>query len=370
MGTLKVALPYVLVSFVITLLITPIVKKIGLATNAYAIENKRTVHHGKIVRIGGVGIYTAFVITMAIFVHPDKTFNAILIGGFIVFMGGLIDDLFDLKPIIKLGFQLVAAIYVIYFGQIQLNELNLPFITINIKPVYVLISIFWIAGVTNAINLIDGLDGLSCGLSVIVLTVIGFIAYQMRRIDVAIIALILVGSIAGILPYNFNPASVFVGDCGALFMGYMIACLSLLGFKSSTFISLAFPLIILFVPLADTSLAIIRRKLKGQKISEADKSHLHHVLMFKIGLSHKHTVIALYIVSILFGSDAILMYFRPKLGFVVLIILCFVAWIFIELTGMINPKVHPLIGLCRRLTGHPKVSDDAFFEANKKHHNE
>ncbi|MDO4499978.1 MAG: MraY family glycosyltransferase [Erysipelotrichaceae bacterium] len=370
MDTIYVALPYVLVSFVISLILTPLAIKIGLGINAYAIENKRTVHHGKIVRIGGIAMYCAFIITMAIFVHPDKTFNAILVGAAIVFLGGLIDDIFDLKPILKFGFQLVAAVYVIYYGQIQLNEINLPFITINIKPVYALISIIWIAGVTNAINLIDGLDGLSCGTSIVVLCVIGFIAYQMRRIDVAIVALILVGSIGGVLPYNFNPASVFVGDCGALFMGYMIACLSLLGFKSSAFISLAFPLIILFVPLADTCLAIIRRKLKGQKISEADRSHLHHVLMYKIGLSHRNTVLTLYVVSIMFGIDAIVMYFHQTAGLILLVILCFIAWIFIELTGMINPKVHPLIGLCRRICGHPKVSDDAFFEANKKHHNE
>ena len=369
MYTLSVALPYVLVAFLISLCLTPVAKKIGLATKTYAVENKRTVHHGKIVRIGGVAMYLAFVITMAIFVHPDSTFNAIIIGACIVFIGGLIDDMFDLKPIVKLVFQIVAAIYVTFVGKIQINELNLPFITINIEPIYFVVSVFWIVGVTNAINLIDGLDGLSSGLSIIVLCVIGFIAYQMRRIDASIVCLIMVGSIAGVLPYNFHPASIFVGDSGALFMGYMIACLSLLGFKSSAFISLVFPLIILFVPLADTSLAIIRRKLKGQKISEADRSHLHHVLMYKIGLSHRNTVLLLYLVTLLFGIDAIVMYFHQTAGIIMLLVLCLIAWIFIELTGMINPKVHPLVGLCRKLTGHPKKSNDAFFEANKIDHN-
>ena len=368
MYTILVALPYVAVAFLISVIMTPIAKKIGLSVNAYALENKRTVHHGKIVRIGGVAMYVAFVLTMAIFVHPDSTFDAILVGACIVFVGGLIDDLLDLKPIIKLLFQIVAAVYVTYFGGIQMNEINLPFVTVNIEPIYAIISVFWIVGVTNAINLIDGLDGLSCGISIIVLCVVGFIAYQMRRIDACIVALILVGSIGGVLPYNFHPASIFVGDCGALFMGYMIACLSLLGFKSSAFISLIFPLIILFVPLSDTCLAIIRRKLKGQKISEADRSHLHHVLMYKIGLSHKNTVLLLYLVTFLFGMDAVIMYFHQKMGIIILFFLCLCAWIFIELTGMINPNVHPLIGLCRRITGHPKKSDTAFFEANKIHH--
>ena len=368
MYTILVALPYVAVAFLISVIMTPISKKIGLSVNAYALENKRTVHHGKIVRIGGVAMYVAFVLTMAIFVHPDSTFDAILVGACIGFVGGLIDDLLDLKPIIKLLFQIVAAVYVTYFGGIQMNEINLPFVTVNIEPIYAIISVFWIVGVTNAINLIDGLDGLSCGISIIVLCVVGFIAYQMRRIDACIVALILVGSIGGVLPYNFHPASIFVGDCGALFMGYMIACLSLLGFKSSAFISLIFPLIILFVPLSDTCLAIIRRKLKGQKISEADRSHLHHVLMYKIGLSHKNTVLLLYLVTFLFGMDAVIMYFHQKMGIIILFFLCLCAWIFIELTGMINPNVHPLIGLCRRITGHPKKSDTAFFEANKIHH--
>lgn len=366
MGTINAALPYILVSFFISFLFTPISKKIGLAIEAYAVENKRTVHHGKIVRIGGLGIYIAFIITMAIFVHPDSTFNAIIVGGLIVFLGGLLDDIFDLKPLVKLIFQIIGAVYVVLIGHVEFSGLGI--ISEDLYLLRIFISIFWIVGVTNAINLIDGLDGLSCGICFIVFCVIGFVSYQMRRIDVTIVALIMAGGILGILPYNFHPASIFVGDSGALFMGFMISSISLLGFKSSTFVSLVFPIIILFVPLADTSLAIIRRKLKGQKISEADRNHLHHVLMYKIGLSHRNTVLLLYLVTALFSLDAILMFYNEKAGLIVLAILCIIAWMFIELTGMINPKVHPIIGLCRRLTGHPKKSDDAFFEANKINH--
>ena len=365
MGTLIKALPYLLVSFLISLFLTPLAKKIGLSINAYAVENNRTVHHGKIVRIGGLAMYVSFIITMAIFVHPDSTFDAIIIGACIVFLGGLLDDMFDLKPIIKFAIQIVAALYVVLVGKIQLTEMNLVFFTVEVSAINVFISVLWIVGVTNAINLIDGLDGLSCGISIIVLCVIGFIGYQMRRIDVAIVALILSGAIAGVLPYNFHPASIFVGDSGALFMGFMISCLSLLGFKSSTFISLMFPLIILFIPLADTTLAIIRRKANGHKISEADRSHLHHVLMFKIGLSHRNTVLLLYLVTLLFGLDAIIMFFDQTAGVIMLAVLCLIAWIFIELTGMIKDTFHPLIGLCRRITGHPKKTKDARFEANR-----
>lgn len=359
---------YFLPAFIISLILVPICKKIGFATNVYAVENNRTVHQGKIVRMGGLAIYLTFLIVMALYIGADNTFNAIMIGGFIVFMGGLLDDIFDLKPLIKLLFQIAGALVVIIFGNIQLTIINLPFISFNIAPISFAISLLWIVGVTNAINLIDGLDGLSSGISLIVLSVIGFIGFFMNRTDVSIVSLILMGAIAGFLPYNFHPASIFVGDCGALFMGFMIACLSLLGFKSSTFITLIFPIIILFVPLADTSLAIIRRKLKGQKISEADRSHLHHVLMYRIGLSHRNTVLLLYLVTFLFATCAILTFFYPSLGMIMLVVLCLAAWIFIELTGMINPTFHPLIGLSRRIFKHPIKSDDAFFEANKITH--
>ncbi len=361
-------LPYVTVAMAISLVLSPLVKKIGLSIEAYALENKRTVHHGKIVRIGGLAIFIAFVVTMAIFFDADKQIDSILIGGLIVFLGGLIDDIYDLKPIIKLAFQIVGALVVILYGEIHLSIINMSLFTINFEPISLFVTLFWIVGVTNAINLIDGLDGLSSGISILVLMTIGLIAYFMRRIDLASMALILVGAIAGFLPYNFHPASMFVGDCGALFMGFMIACMALLGFKTTAFITLGFPIIILFVPLADTSLAIIRRKVAHRKISEADKSHLHHVIMYKLGLSHRNTVLVLYFITFLFGCDAVLMYFHKTAGLIFLAVLCLMAWIFIELTGMINPNFHPIIGFVRRLTGHPKKSDDAFFEANKFHH--
>lgn len=364
------ALPYFAVAFGISLLFTPIAKRIGFNLKIYAQENNRTVHHGRIVRMGGLSIFLAFIITMAFFVKADRTLNAILVGALIIFIGGLLDDIFDLKPVVKLGFQIAAALYAIIFGNLSLDSINFDFMSIDIRPISFLVSFIWIVGVANAINLIDGLDGLSSGISFIVLCVIGLIGFFMGRRDICVIALILVGGIAGFLPYNFHPASIFVGDCGALFMGYMIACLSLLGFKTSTFITLGFPIIILFVPLSDTCLAIIRRKLKGQKISEADRSHLHHVLMYKIGLSHRNTVLLLYLVTFLFGTCAVLTYFNELYGTIMLAALCVMVWIFIELTGMINYNFHPIIGFMRRTIGHPKKSEDAFFEANKLKHDE
>ncbi len=344
------AFPYFVLPLILSLVGVPIAKKIGLKLGIYAEENQRTVHHGKIVRMGGLAIYIAFMISMAVFVKADDTLNGILLGGLVVFIGGLLDDIFDLKPIIKLGFQMVAALIAIFVGQVYLPSFTLPF-GIMIDSIFVtgFISFVWIVGITNAINLIDGLDGLSGGISFIVTCTVGVLGFFMGRRDICILSLILAGSILGFLKYNFHPASVFMGDCGALFLGYMIATISLLGFKTTAFITLGLPILMLFIPISDTIIAIIRRKLKGQKISEADRSHLHHILMYKLDLGHRNTVLILYAVTLLFGISAVVSYFDKTLGAVLVIILVLCAEIFIEKTGMINPKFHPLLGLWRRI---------------------
>lgn len=364
------AMPFFLTTFFISFFSVPIVKKIGFSLGIYAEENHRTVHHGKIVRIGGLAIFIAFYIALAKYMVADRTLNGILIGGIVIFTIGLIDDMLNIKPKYKFLGQLIAAIIAVFYGNIQitglefLTQFNLGFL---IVPLGFIVSVIWIVGVANAVNFIDGLDGLSCGISFIVLCTIGLLGFFLGRRDITLLSLMMVGAIGGFLPYNFHPASIFVGDCGALFMGYIIACLSLLGFKTSTFIAFGFPIIILFVPLSDTALAIIRRKIKGVKVSQADKSHLHHVLMLKIGLSHRNSVLVLYLMTFLFGANAVLLYFNRKLGLLMLFGLCLIAWIFIELTGMINPKFHPLISLCRKIIGYPKKKHDAIFEANKFH---
>lgn len=355
------------VPFLISLVCVPIAKRIGFALKVYAIENNRTVHHGRMVQMGGLAVFIAFMIGMAYFMKADATLNGILLGGAVVFLGGLLDDMYNLSPFKKLLFEIAGALIAIFVGRIGLSGLTLPFgIAINTQPIAFLVSFVWIVGVTNAINLIDGLDGLSCGVSFIVICTIGIIGFLMGRRDIPVISLILAGSIAGFLPFNFHPASIFQGDCGALFIGFMIACLSLLGFKTTTFITLGFPIIILFVPLSDTMLAILRRKLSGKKISEADRSHLHHVLMYKIKLGHRNTVLVLYLVTFLFGACAVLSYYNEAWGMIMLVVLTIAAEIFVEATEMINPKWHPLIGLCRRLTGHPIKKTEDELEVDKQ----
>ena len=354
MNLIKVALPYFILPFILSLLFVPICKRIGFKLNIYAQENDRTVHSGKMVRMGGLAIFLSYMIALSVYIKADDMWNGVIIGGLVIFIGGLFDDIYDLKPIYKLGFQATAALIAIFVGNITLGTITLP-MGIIIEPgiFSILVSFIWIVGITNAINLIDGLDGLSGGICLIVLCTIGTIGYMMDRSYISIFALILVGAIAGFLPYNFHPASIFMGDCGALFLGFTIACLSLMGFKTTTFVTLALPIMILFIPISDTLIAMIRRKLKGVGMMSADKSHLHHILMYRLNLGHKKSVLVLYTVATLFGLCAILMFVNETIGVVLLVILLFIFEIFIEITEMINPKFHPLIGLSRRLFGYP-----------------
>ena len=349
----------IIVPMIISFIVVPFLKRIGIMLGAYAVENERTVHKGKIVRIGGVAIYLSFMITMSIFSKADIQVNGILYGGTIIFLVGLVDDMIDLPAFVKLGGQILAALVAMIVGGVRLDIIYLPFqMSIDMGIISMIITFFWIIGITNAINLIDGLDGLSTGISIIVLGTISFIGFMMNNLGVTTMALVLLGAALGFLPFNFHPAKIFVGDCGALFLGYMIACFSLLGFKTATFITLGFPVVMLFVPISDTLIAIIRRKLKGISFSTGDREHLHHILMYKLNLGHRNAVLALYTVTGLFALTAIVSFYNETFGMIMLLLLVLVFELFVEATGMINKKFHPLMGLSRRICGYPKKKEE------------
>lgn len=338
---------YVALPFTISMVLTPIVKRIAFRLDAFAQINERTVHSGKIVRIGGAAIYLAFIVSMAVFMKTDMAMNGILLGGTIMFFGGLIDDFVNLRPLYKFTFQIVAAVVLIASG-VTLDVIRLPLgITIPMGVISVIVTFLWITGITNAVNLIDGLDGLCGGISVIILFVIAMLAVIERRSDVEMLSLILAGATLGFLIYNAHPASIFMGDCGALFLGFIISAISLLGFKSSTIMTLALPLLLLGLPIIDTLSAILRRTLKGHKFSEADKSHIHHLLMNKFG--HKNTVIIMCIVTALFGLTAYCYMINKGLGFLSLFVIMLVVEMFIEVSGMISDKYHPVLSIARRV---------------------
>lgn len=337
-------LKYLLIPLALSAIITPVLKIIAYKLDIYAEMNERTVHSGKIARIGGVAIYVTFVACMAFFMKTDMTINGILIGGSIMFIGGLIDDMVNLKPYYKLAFQIVAAIVLMSVGKVSLDVIRLPLgISIDMGIVSIVITFLWIIGITNAVNLIDGLDGLAGGISIIILFVIACLSVIEGRLDIQTMSLILAGATMGFLLYNSHPASIFMGDCGSLFLGFIISAISLLGFKSSTIMTLALPILLLAVPIVDTIGAILRRKLSGHKFSEADKKHLHHLLMQRFG--HRNTVIILYIVTALFGFTAYIYLVNKTTGFAVLFLIALIVELFIEFSGMISKQYHPILSV-------------------------
>ncbi len=341
----EIMLSYI-VALIMSSLLVPVVKKMGLSLDIIAHQNNRTVHNGKIVRIGGYAVYITFLICALIFLKTDQQINSILISSSLIFLVGLYDDMNDLSAKLKLVVELVAATIIIFYGNIQLKVIDMPEIPVFISTIVsVVVTYGWIVGITNAMNLIDGLDGLCAGIGIIVLFTITFSSLFFGRTDIAALSLLLAGSVSGFLIYNFYPASIFFGDSGALFLGFMISVISLLGFgyKSSAFFTLGAPIIVLAVPIMDTIIAIIRRKLNHKKFSEADKGHLHHQLMFNLKLGHQKSVLILYLATFLFSLSSYLYLYDKFLAILLFIVLIVCFELFVEYTQMISRKYRPIL---------------------------
>ncbi|MFG6128097.1 glycosyltransferase family 4 protein, partial [Staphylococcus aureus] len=314
-----VTLLLVAVTMIVSLTITPIVIAISKRLNLVDKPNFRKVHTKPISVMGGTVILFSFLIGIWIG-HPIETeIKPLIIGAIIMYVLGLVDDIYDLKPYIKLAGQIAAALVVAFYG-VTIDFISLPMgTTIHFGFLSIPITVIWIVAITNAINLIDGLDGLASGVSAIGLITIGFIAILQANIFITMICCVLLGSLIGFLFYNFHPAKIFLGDSGALMIGFIIGFLSLLGFKNITIIALFFPIVILAVPFIDTLFAMIRRVKKGQHIMQADKSHLHHKLL-ALGYTHRQTVLLIYSISILFSISSIILYVSPPLGVVLMFV--------------------------------------------------
>ena len=342
--------------FVVPLVLSAVLifptKMVAKKFKLYAKINKRTIHHGNIPRIGGVAIFISFVLcSVVIFKQSPSLVKSIVPGASVIFLEGLLDDIFDMKPRLKLLFQFIAATLLIFVGELSFQMMYLPFgITIHFKVFAYLITYIWVIGITNAINLIDGLDGLAAGFSIIVLMTMSILSTVTGLRSAFPICLMLAGATMGFLFFNFHPASIFMGDCGAQFLGFMIAAISLYGFKSTTFISLTVPIILLFIPILDTLSAIVRRKLKGESFSTADKSHFHHQLMNGLGLGQTGAVLTIYVVATLFSITAYVYVLDQKIGFMLLLLLVFMFEIFIEYTDMISTDYRPILNLFDKIT--------------------
>jgi UDP-GlcNAc:undecaprenyl-phosphate GlcNAc-1-phosphate transferase len=335
--------------FIASLLLTPLAKKLAIAIGAVDKPNYRKVHQKIMPRMGGLAIFLSFLIGLLVLRPHDPNNWSIITGSFIIVLTGLLDDKFELSPKLKLAGQLLAAIVVVVIGGVDVEFINLPFGgQLEFGLLSVPLTILWIVGVTNAINLIDGLDGLAAGVSSIGLITISFMAFLKGDAYVMSIALILLGSTLGFLIYNFHPAKIFMGDTGALFLGYMMSVVSLLGFKNVTVLSFVVPVIILGVPISDTFFAIIRRFVHKKPLSAPDKSHLHHCLL-RLGYTHKQTVLIIYAISAMFGLAAIIFSMATVWGALLVgAILIIAIEIFVESVGLVGSDYQPLLKLVMR----------------------
>ena len=363
------------VTFIISVILTPFIGKITKEMGIIAHTNNRTVHHGIIPSTGGYAIYVAFLIGAMVFLKTDNQINSILIGGLIVFLFGLYDDIHDLPPKMKVLGQVAAALIVIFYGGISLKGFTIPYIpTILSYSIALIVTLGWIVGITNAVNLIDGLDGLCGGISMIVLVTTGLISIHYGRTDITSLTLLLAGSIGGFLVFNFHPAKIFMGDCGALFIGFMLSVISLLGFgfKTSTFFTLGAPIVVLAVPIMDTLIAIIRRKVHHQRFDEADKGHLHHKLMFSLELGQTKSVLILYIATALFSICSFIHIYSVTASILLFALLLFVFEIFVEYTNMISRKYKPILTILNiflKRDDLPKIKESkTYLMIAERHH--
>lgn len=330
----------VVVTFLFVTLFMPIIKKIAIHIGALDVPNKRKVHKVPIPRLGGLGIYAGFLLGYMLFGWESIQMNAILIGSFIIVITGIIDDIKPVSAKYKFLAQLVAAAVIPFYGGIILKDISAFGFYINFGVLAPYVTTIFIAAIMNCINFIDGLDGLAGGISAIYFLMIGIIAvlFKSTGLDV-ILTFIMFGATLGFLVHNFYPASIFMGDSGSLFLGYIISVISLLGYKNVTFTSLIVPIFLLMIPIMDTLFAIIRRVIKHESIAMPDKCHLHHQLL-KLNFSVRKSVLIIYLIDILFAITSIIYAIGDKdfWIFVIYIILFIMTIILIWKTDIISDK--------------------------------
>ncbi|MCC3379456.1 glycosyltransferase family 4 protein [Paenibacillus farraposensis] len=354
----------------LALLLTPLVKKFAVKVGAVDVPNARKVHTRIMPRLGGLGIFLAFLLSLLAILPfvPDGMLSsrdinfiaAFLIGGTLITLIGALDDRFDLNAKLKFLAQIAVACMVVFAFDIRVDFVNVPFQDAYSSLegwISIPLTIFWIVGVTNAINLIDGLDGLAAGVSGIAIGTISVMSLLMGNYMVAMLCLVLLGSIIGFLFFNFHPAKIFMGDTGSLFLGFCLAMLSMLGFKQIAIVSFITPLIIIGVPLSDTFFAIIRRKLQKKPIFSPDKGHLHHCLR-ELGFSHRQTVLIIYGIAAFFGILAVIQSSAALneanwVTFVVICIMMFFLQIGAEIIGLVGKTKRPVINTLIRLLAKP-----------------
>ncbi len=294
----------------------------------------RHVHAAPLPRLGGVAIYISFVLSIGLAlvanarypgIVPDSSIKALLamlLPGTLILVLGIYDDVRSASPYTKFAVQAVAA-SILFAGGMRIDALPIFFGLRHLGlAVGLPLTVLWVIAITNAFNLLDGLDGLAAGSALFSTIVVFAVAVFSQRALVALLSIALAGAILGFLRYNFNPATIFLGDCGSLFIGFMLSAFALLGAqKSPTVIAVAIPIVSFGLPILDTTISVLRRWMSGKPLFIADREHIHHKLLDR-GLSHRQVVIVLYGVSALFalGSLFLLWPSGPALGLILAVL--------------------------------------------------
>ncbi|VHM02350.1 glycosyl transferase [Streptococcus pyogenes] len=359
---------YVLVligALLMSLFLTPLVRFLAFRVGAVDNPNARRVNKVPMPTSGGLAIFMSFLVASlglipiaskgAMF-FGQTYFSYILpvvIGATVITLTGFLDDLYELSPKLKMFGILIGAVIVWAFTDFKFDSFKIPFggpLLVFGPFLTLFLTVLWIVSITNAINLIDGLDGLVSGVSIISLVTMAIVSYfflPQKDFFLTLTILVLISAIAGFFPYNYHPAMIYLGDTGALFIGFMIGVLSLQGLKNSTAVAVVTPVIILGVPIMDTIVAIIRRNLSGQKFYEPDKMHLHHRLL-SMGFTHRGAVLVVYGITMLFSLISLLLNVSSRIGGVLLMLgLLFGLEVFIEGLEIWGEKRTPLFNLLK-----------------------
>lgn len=301
------------VAMAFVIILTPAVIKLAISTGAVDKPDARKVHKVPIPRIGGLGIYVSFMIAVFVAVVSSnldgeslrEIVGLLLSASFIVALG-LVDDYKNLPAKLKLLGQILAAVIFVIGFDVKIDVITNPFGDyIYLDWIAVPATIFWLVGLTNTVNLIDGLDGLAAGVSAIAAITILLVALKQNFFLVSILTAALAGGAIGFLFYNSHPAKIFMGDSGSMFLGFMLAGISVIGaFKSTATIALIVPILALGLPILDTTFAIVRRYRGGRPIFQPDKGHLHHRLL-SLGFTHRQAVLLMYVISAMLGLSAV-----------------------------------------------------------------
>lgn len=331
----------VLVTFVSSIILVPIMRKVAIHVKALDEPNARRLNKIAMPTLGGLAIFFSFMLGYMLYANQSLQMLSILMGSFLLVIFGMVDCINPVKAKYRFLVQVVAAAIIVFYGNIVLNEITIfgkyfffP------QPWNYILTILFIVTITNAINFTDGMDGLASGISSIYFLTIAIISFILKRSDGldVILSLIMLGSTLGFLVYNFPPAIIYLGDTGSQFLGFIIAVIALLGFKTATFTSLIIPVLILAIPLLDVVFAIIRRTLKKENPTKPDKSHFHHQLL-KMKFSTKTSLLIIYFIEILFAAVSILYALGDTTYAVIIYIGLMIVFIFIVMTtDILFPK--------------------------------